>query len=100
MLQTGLLCLVLLRLHPRPIDHTPTYEFTTAFWGVMFGTVSSVNMMPPPFTQPPSEVLGMWQQFSVLFMLRRLAVGRWLHSANEHSFHCALVMLLCLQTPF
>lgn len=31
---TALASLVLLRLHPRPMAHTPSFEFTTSFMGV------------------------------------------------------------------
>ncbi|EFN52812.1 hypothetical protein CHLNCDRAFT_138478 [Chlorella variabilis] len=34
--------LVLLRLHPRPLAHTPSYEFTTSFMGSMFGVVAGL----------------------------------------------------------
>lgn len=33
-LHAALASLVLLRLHPRPMAHTPSFEFTTSFMGV------------------------------------------------------------------
>lgn len=39
----ALICLILLRLHPRPLHATPTYEFSTSIMGVMFGTTTAVS---------------------------------------------------------
>lgn len=41
--QAALLSLVLLRLHPRPMSHTPSYEFTVSFVGVFFGVASGMS---------------------------------------------------------
>ena len=44
-----LLSLVLLRLHPTPAKHTPSYEFTTSFVGVAFGIILAINLNPGYF---------------------------------------------------
>jgi len=44
-----LISLVLLRLHPTPAKHTPSYEFTTSFMGVAFGVILAVNFNPEYF---------------------------------------------------
>lgn len=38
--------LILLRLHPKPLNATPTFEFSTSFMGVMFGVVLGVSRNP------------------------------------------------------
>lgn len=48
-LYTVLLSLVLLRLHPTPEKHTPSYEFTTSFVGVAFGVILAVHLKPDHF---------------------------------------------------
>lgn len=44
-----LFSLILLRLHPRPLAHTPTFEFSTSFMGVMFGVAVAVSRCPTFF---------------------------------------------------
>jgi membrane-associated phospholipid phosphatase len=44
-----MISLMLLRLHPTPASHTPSYEFTTSFVGVAFGVILAVSMKPEYF---------------------------------------------------
>jgi hypothetical protein len=41
---TALVSLLLLRLHPTPEAHTPSYEFSTSFVGVAFGVICGVQV--------------------------------------------------------
>jgi membrane-associated phospholipid phosphatase len=43
---------VLLRLHPRPLRHTPTFEFSTAFLGVALGAVAAAARRPDLLAPP------------------------------------------------
>jgi hypothetical protein len=45
-LHAALYSLLLLRLHPRPLAHTPSFEFSVSFMGAMFGIVAGVAMSP------------------------------------------------------
>ena len=36
-------CTVLLRLHPKPLVHTPSYEFTASFFGVCWGLIIGLS---------------------------------------------------------
>lgn len=69
----ALVALVLLRLHPRPLEHTPTFEFTTSFMGVMFGVVSAVSRCRY-FFLPPVQMADVWAH-SPVWLLRRLVAG-------------------------
>lgn len=44
-----MICLMVLRLHPTPANHTPSYEFTTSFVGVAFGVILSIHLKPEYF---------------------------------------------------
>jgi membrane-associated phospholipid phosphatase len=72
-LSSALLALVLLRLHPRPLNPTPSFEFSTAFMGVLFGVLTGVSRNRG-FFEPPlrlRETLSM----SPLWHIRRLTAG-------------------------
>ena len=56
MLQAGLAALVLLRLHPRPLAHTPSFEFSTSFMGAMCGVILGIAWVAPFGQQPPVQV--------------------------------------------
>jgi hypothetical protein len=64
---------VLLRLHPRPLNPTPTFAFTTSFMGVMFGVCGSIAGNSA-FYDPPVQLAAVWAH-SPLWCLRRLAAG-------------------------
>lgn len=68
----GLLCLLLLRLHPTPERHTPSYEFTTSFMGVAFGIVIAINMLPGYYMQ--DEKAAMINTFSIPLYLQLIKV--------------------------
>lgn len=79
----ALACLVLLRLHPRPLAHTPSYEFSTCFLGAMFGVVAGVAWISPHMHQPGVQLVQLWSAGGVgtlrgsrlLFAARRMGVG-------------------------
>ena len=56
MLQAGLAALVLLRLHPRPLAHTPSFEFSTSFMGAMCGVILGIAWVAPFGQQPSVQV--------------------------------------------
>lgn len=69
----ALVSLILLRLHPRPLNATPSYEFSTSFMGVMFGVVIGVSRCPF-FFNPPVAV-SLLTTKSAFWVARRLAAG-------------------------
>ena len=77
----ALASLVLLRLHPRPLEPTPSFEFTTSFMGVMFGVVVGVNRYPA-FFLPPVTVAVIQTQ-SWVWIVRRLLTGFTLVLASK-----------------
>ena len=64
---------VLLRLHPRPLNPTPTFEFTTCFMGVMLGVCGSITRCAE-FYSVPIQLGAVWAR-PPLWALRRLLVG-------------------------
>lgn len=71
-LVTLLFSALLLRLHPKPIHHTPSFEFTTSFVGVSFGVVSALSIDTPLFETAAS----LWEHnYAMLYTTRRLLVG-------------------------
>lgn len=65
--------LVLLRLHPRPLQYTPTYEFTTSFVGAASGI--SVGMARCWADLMAPGILIHTLPFGTLWLLRRVVVG-------------------------
>lgn len=71
-LVTLLISAILLRLHPKPIHHTPSFEFSTSFVGVSFGVVSALSIDTPLFETATS----LWKRdYAMLYIARRLLVG-------------------------
>lgn len=66
--------LVLLRLHPRPVNATPTFDFTTSFMGVMTGVCYSVSHNEGFYT-PAVQLKSVWAH-SPYWIARRLLAGR------------------------
>lgn len=65
--------LVLLRLHPRPVNATPTFDFTTSFMGVMAGVCYAVSHNQGFYT-PPVQLTSVWAH-SGFWIVRRLLAG-------------------------
>lgn len=65
---------VLLRLHPRPLTYTPSFEYTVSFAGVSFGIAASMRRASGflPYLREAPALLTVWGTF---FALRRLATG-------------------------
>lgn len=68
-----LIAVVLLRLHPKPADHTPSFEFSTSFVGVCFGVLAGIKYIPE-FYQQQVQIYDIWSR-GYLFVTRRLFVG-------------------------
>jgi len=69
----ALISLVLLRLHPKPMDPTPSFEFSTSIMGVMFGVIAGVSRCSW-FFSPPVQLASVWSH-SPGWILRRLLTG-------------------------
>jgi len=79
----SLVALVLLRLHPTPEKHTPSYEFSTSFVGVAWGVVCGVQVRRWLF---PRRVYPAFE-----FVVGRAAVDGW--AAGLTGFGVGLVVL-------
>ena len=80
----ALVSLILLRLHPKPLNHTPTFEFSTAFMGVMLGAVLAVSRFPEFYSSPVAvdniRTKPLW------WVVRRLLLGFSLVLASKNVF--------------
>ncbi|KAG7670509.1 hypothetical protein KSW81_003071 [Nannochloris sp. 'desiccata'] len=79
LLTAGVASLILLRLHPKPLNPTPTFEFSTSFMGVMFGVVIGVSRFPS-FFQPAVSIYQILDGSKLtvpvwFWILRRLFAG-------------------------
>ncbi|KAL4440217.1 hypothetical protein ABPG75_003218 [Micractinium tetrahymenae] len=80
-LHAALASLLLLRLHPRPLEHTPSFQFSTSFMGAMFGLVVGIAWMSPYAHQPGVQLAQLWSGdrrllgSRLLWAARRLALG-------------------------
>ncbi|KAK9823486.1 hypothetical protein WJX72_003099 [[Myrmecia] bisecta] len=93
----GLGSVVLLRLHPKPLQHTPSYEFTASFAGVCFGVVAGVNHSSLAGRQyfAQSYALDMLaSKQGLLHLLRRSCVGFFLVAAMKEFSKCMLLRSL------
>lgn len=70
---TLLFSLIELRLHPTPMKHTPTYEFTVSFAGAAAGC--SVGMARTWAVQFVPGVLIRSMPFGAIWLARRIALG-------------------------
>lgn len=70
----ALLSLVLLRLHPRPVAHTPSYDFTVSFMGVAFGMNAAVARCHARFLTPHVQLAALWAH-GPLWLARRVVAG-------------------------
>ena len=67
--------MLFLRLHPKPMQYTPSYEFTVSFVGVGFGTVSGTARTVASYEVFNRMGPHLLTQQGVLFILRRMFVG-------------------------
>ena len=89
--------IVFLRLHPMPLRHTPSYEFTTSFGGVCWGIVIGVSRQYRVYLQnQPGRFAQIIQtRAGMLALLQRIALG----TCAEHiscNFHCTIFLHLCV----
>ncbi|PSC73444.1 lipid phosphate phosphatase delta [Micractinium conductrix] len=102
----ALVCLVLLRLYPRPLAHTPSYEFSTSFMGAMFGIVVGVAWVSPHAHQPGIQLAQVWSPSHVLlgsrllWAARRLGVGFVAVAAMKEASRTVLLVSLPLLYHF
>lgn len=68
-----LICLVLLRLHPKPATPTPTFEFTTSFMGTCLGVMTGKCMYPAFYEEATNTSLT--SQHSILHIMKILVLG-------------------------
>lgn len=66
--------LVLLRLCPRPLSYTPSFEFTTSFFGAFFGGTAGVARTYSRFYAVPIQLAGVWSH-GPAWVARRVALG-------------------------
>ena len=81
-----LACTVLLRLHPKPLVHTPSYEFTASFFGVCWGLIIGLSRcgIPCQTEYRPGASLQLLSTLpGWLLVLKRTLLG-----------------VLCCQVPF
>ena len=71
----ALCSMLFLRLHPKPMQYTPSYEFTVSFVGVGFGTVSGTARTVASYEVFNRMGPHLLTQQGVLFILRRMFVG-------------------------
>lgn len=88
----ALVSLILLRLHPRPLNPTPTFEFSTSFMGVVFATLIGVSRHPEFFQPPVSLAVVLAQPW--WWVPRRLAAGFALVVACKEASRAGATALL------
>ena len=74
----ALASIVFLRLHPKPLRHTPSYEFTTSFGGVCWGIVVGMSRQQLMYKQniPGRFVQIIQSRLGVMALIQRVAVGK------------------------
>lgn len=103
----ALASIVFLRLHPKPLQHTPSYEFTTSFGGVCWGIVVGMSRQWLMYKQnTPGRFIQIIQsRAGVMALIQRVAVGKpvrcWACMQPslpiKHKYHsvCTSNLLLC-----
>lgn len=73
----ALASIVFLRLHPKPLRHTPSYEFTTSFGGVCWGLVVGMSRQHLIYTHnSPGRFAQIIQsRAGVIALLQRVSLG-------------------------
>lgn len=86
----ALASIVFLRLHPKPLRHTPSYEFTTSFGGVCWGIVVGMSRQWLIYKQnsPGRFVQIVQSRAGVMALIQRVAVGEQLCSVASILFIC------------
>ncbi len=69
-----LLWTLMLRLHPKPLIHTPSYQYSVSFAGVAFGVATGLRRAKHLHSTGPL-LLALWRQAGALAIVRRLALG-------------------------
>ena len=69
--------IVFLRLHPKPLRHTPSYEFTTSFLGVCWGIAAGMSQNAGLYrvNQPGLSILLLGSRAGVAALLKRVTLG-------------------------
>lgn len=73
----ALASIVFLRLHPMPLRHTPSYEFTASFGGVCWGLVVGMSRQHLIYTHnSPGRFAQIIQsRAGVIALLQRVSLG-------------------------
>jgi hypothetical protein len=73
----ALASIIFLRLHPKPLRHTPSYEFTTSFGGVCWGLVVGMSRQHLIYRQnKPGQFVHIVQsRAGVIALLQRVTLG-------------------------
>ena len=81
----ALASIVFLRLHPKPLRHTPSYEFTTSFGGVCWGIVVGMSRQWTMYSHNrPGRFLEIVQsRAGVMALIQRVAVGELKQSCAQ-----------------
>ncbi|KFM24438.1 Dihydrosphingosine 1-phosphate phosphatase YSR3 [Auxenochlorella protothecoides] len=96
---TLLVSLVALRLHPRPLEYTPSYEFTASFLGASSGVVAG-SARTWPAHHAPGILLSRVAAAGAPAAARRVALGLAMVAAAKAAARVACAMLLPLLYRF
>ena len=69
-----LLWTLMLRLHPKPLIYTPSYEYSVSFAGVAFGVATGLRRAKH-LHSTGALLLVLWEQGGALAIVRRLVLG-------------------------
>lgn len=92
-------CTVLLRLHPKPLVHTPSYEFTASFFGVCWGLIIGLSRCGIPCQteyRPGASLQLLSTVPGWLLVLKRTLLGLAVIAANKEASKAVLLKLLPL----
>lgn len=78
LLWQALFSMIFLRLHPKPLNYTPSYEFTVSFVGVGFGVVTGVARTYSKNAVVDSLFPILLSQQGLVIMARRMFLGFFL----------------------
>ena len=65
---------LMLRLHPKPLIYTPSYEYSVSFAGVAFGVATGLRRAKH-LHSTGALLQVLWEQGGALAIVRRLALG-------------------------
>lgn len=94
----ALASIVFLRLHPKPLRHTPSYEFTTSFGGVCWGLVVGMSRQSLIYqhNSPGQSVQILQSRAGLIALLQRIPLGFVLVVAMKALSKQVIVTLLPL----